>query len=124
MTEQAVVQVLAAHSPEVRELAMKTRALVREVIPRAVEEVDTRAGLVGFTFVPGTYRGLVVAVFPQRTYVNLMFAKGVELLALDAGGLLEGTGKQARHVKVRSADRLADPALRALIEAAAARTAG
>jgi hypothetical protein len=35
---------------------------------------------------------------------------------------LEGTGKVARHIKVRSADVLARPGVQAMIVAAAART--
>jgi hypothetical protein len=38
-----------------------------------------------------------VAIAPQKSYVNLMFSKGVELLDLDSTHLLEGTGKKARH---------------------------
>lgn len=39
----------------------------------------------------------------------------------DPAGLLEGTGKNMRHVKIRSAEQFAErrAALRALIEAAA-----
>lgn len=51
-----------------------------------------------------------------------MFSKGVELVELDDAGLLEGTGKKARHITVRSAERLDEPGVRALREAAAART--
>jgi len=54
--------------------------------------------------------------------VTIIFSKGVELAALDSTGLLEGTGKVARHVKVHDEQRLKDPAVQALIEAAAART--
>jgi hypothetical protein len=92
------------------------------VIPDAVEEIDPADRLVGFTFIPGTIKGLIVAITLQKTYVNLMFSKGVELLPLDAAGLLEGTGKLARHIKVRSAATLEQPAVRTLIEQAADRT--
>lgn len=39
-----------------------------------------------------------------------------------ADGLLEGTGKVARHIKIRTPERLDEPGVRRLIEAAAART--
>jgi hypothetical protein len=113
---------LAEYSPEVREMALQLRDLVRQLIPDAVEEVDLKDRLLGFTFQPGTYRGLILAIAPQRSYVNVMFSKGMELLAIDSAGLLEGTGKVARHVRVRTEDRVRDPALRALIQAAAERT--
>jgi len=75
--------------------------------------------LLGYSFRPGTYKGLILAVTPHQRHVNLVFAKGVELTQHDSGGLLEGTGKVARHVKIRSADRLEEPAVRALIARAA-----
>lgn len=117
-----MTQLLAPYDPAVRDLATKARALVREVVPDAVEEVDTAGKLIGFTFLPGTYKGLILAIALQRAYVNLMFSKGVELMELDSQGLLEGTGKAARHIKVSSPQRLEEPAVRALIRAAAART--
>jgi len=36
----------------------------------------------------------------------------------DPAGLLEGTGELMRHVKIRSADALKNPALRQLLEVA------
>ena len=121
-TQEAFATLLAQYSPPLRELAVEARALVRDVVPDAQEEVDGKDRLVGFTFLPGTYRGLFAALALQKSYVNLIFSKGVELMALDPEGLLEGTGKAARHVKNRSEDDLRRPALRKLLEAAAART--
>ena len=118
----AVTELFAPYPPEVRELAVRARALMRELLPDAAEEIDTKPPLLGYTYRPGTYKGLILALMPQKSYVNVVFSKGVELLELDSAGLLEGTGKVARHVKVRDADRLDHPGLRALVTAAAART--
>lgn len=106
----------------VRETAKALRALVREVLPAASEELDPSAKLIAYTFLPGTYKGLVVAIAPQRKRVNLLIARGAELAEADLGGLLEGTGKKARHVKVADPAQAADPRLRALVEQAASRT--
>jgi hypothetical protein len=113
---------LAPFDPGVRELALEVRALVAEVVPDAAEELDPSAKLIGFTFIPGTYKGLFVAVAPQRAWVNLMFSRGAELVALDDAGLLEGTGKRARHIKFHDRARLAEPGVRALVAEAARRT--
>jgi hypothetical protein len=51
-----------------------------------------------------------------------MFSTGVEVEKLDTAGLLEGTGKRARHVKVRTLEDLKRPGLSTLLRAAAART--
>jgi hypothetical protein len=106
----------------VRELVMQVRALVREVVPDAEEELDHSARLLGMTFQPGTYKGLIVAVAPHKAHVNLMFSRGVELLELDSAGLLEGTGKRARHIRFTDVGRLTDPGVRELVRAAAERT--
>lgn len=49
-------------------------------------------------------------------HVNVGFFKGAELA--DPAGLLEGTGKSMRHVKLRPDEPVDDAALQALIEAA------
>jgi hypothetical protein len=121
-TTDELQQLLAGFSPAVQDLTMRTRAVVREVVPDATEEVDPPDKLLGYSFIPGTIKGLVTAITLQKTYVNLMFSKGVELLELDASGLLEGTGKRARHIKVRTPDVLDDPQVRVLLDAAARRT--
>ena len=121
-SDQAFAELVSGSSPEVRDLAARARALIRSAIPDAVEEVDPPDRLIGFTFAPGTIKGLIVAITLQRTYVNIMFSKGVELMALDPDGLLEGTGKRARHIKVRSAEQLDQPQVRNLIVAAAEAT--
>jgi hypothetical protein len=55
-------------------------------------------------------------VLPHTSWVNLGFFKGAELT--DPAGLLEGTGAQLRHVKVRTLDAAEDQAPGDLIEAA------
>lgn len=120
--EKAFAELMAPYSSDVQELARKTRELVREVIPDAREEVDFSAHMLVATFIPGTYKGAIVTIMLQKSYVNIMFAKGVELMEVDETGLLEGTGKKARHIKVRDGERIKEPAVRALIKEAAKRT--
>jgi hypothetical protein len=51
-----------------------------------------------------------------RWHVNIGFFHGADLP--DPSGMLEGSGKDMRHVKVRPGDPIAAPALTALIRAA------
>jgi len=51
-----------------------------------------------------------------RAHVNVGFFLGAELP--DPAGLLQGSGRQMRHVKLRPGEDFDDAALRALIEAA------
>ncbi|SRR6266851_8438608 len=117
-------KLLEPYSPEVRKLTRQARALVSELAPDAVQEIDWSAKMIGFNFIPGTYKGLILTVSPQREYVNIIFATGVAMLndGLDDRGLLEGTGKYARHIKVRSEDILNYPTTRKLIAEAVKRT--
>jgi hypothetical protein len=120
--EPAVGELLESCPPHVRALALQARDAIRAAVPDATEEVDASARLIGYTFAPGTYKGLVAAIALQRDYVNIMFSRGAELADTDASGLLEGTGKRARHVKVRTSAVLDDPGLTTLLTTAAART--
>ena len=59
-------------------------------------------------------RDLLFAIAPHRQHVNLQFADGA--LLPDPGSLMEGTGKRIRHVKCRTPEDAARPALRALVD--------
>lgn len=120
--DKAIAQLIAPYSPEVQQLTKALRELGRKVIPDALEEIDTTAKLLVFTFIPGTYKGAILAIAPQKSYVNIIFSKGVELQQVDSKGLLEGTGKLARHIKIRRPEQVEDPAVRVLIKEAVART--
>ena len=120
MTDAAWAALLRDASPEVRELAEATSDLMHEVLPDAAQEVDQPARLLAFTYAPGTYKGLVAAVALHKNHVNIMLSDGAELALADSSGLLAGTGKKARHIKVTSVETVKDPRVRDLIKAAAA----
>jgi hypothetical protein len=111
-----VERLLAAREPRIADLARRLCALVLEVHPGAVVTVD--GGDIGFGSGTG-YKGLVFVVAPHSRHVNLGIAGGVGLP--DPAGLMEGTGKVHRHVKIRETGDLARPALQELMVAALAR---
>jgi hypothetical protein len=106
---------LAAYNPDVRDLAWKVRTLILDVMPAALEQLDPSANLIGYG-VDRTYKGLICGITLHKAHVNLMFARGTELP--DPQGLLTGTGKRARHIKIQRAAEVDVPAVRALLEAA------
>jgi hypothetical protein len=108
---------MAVYSPEVRALAEKARRLILSVMPSAIEQVDPPSKIIAYGF-DRTYAGLVCAIAPHTAHVNLMFSRGAVLP--DPAGLLEGTGKRARHVKLKTLADLDNPAVRAFLETAAA----
>ena len=112
-----VAILLEPHSPTVREVFMALRHLVREVMPDAVEQLDLPDRLLAFGFgPPGGVRmsGFAVGLIPHTAHVNVQLADGAFLP--DPESIVEGTGKRIRHVKCRSLDDVARPALRVLLE--------
>jgi hypothetical protein len=113
---------LEGRSPAVREVFLALRELVRALMPDATEQVDLPDRLLAFGFgPPGGVRikGLAVAMIPHTAHVNVQLADGADLD--DPAGIVEGTGKRIRHVKCRSLDDVARPAMRRLLEQQAAR---
>ena len=122
MPTDALLRLLEPQSPIVREVFLALRALTREVMPDAAEQVDLPDRLLAFGFgPPGGVRmkGLAVALIPHGAHVNLQLADGAALD--DPTGIVEGTGKRIRHVKCRSLDDVARPAVRRLLGDQAAR---
>ena len=70
----------------------------------------------GFSYTGGV-RGIFVNLAAYKDHVTLVFAYGVRLD--DPDGRLSGGGRQVRHVRLRSAADLADPAIVALVRQAA-----
>ena len=110
--------VLDKMSPEVRALAQQLRALIKEVMPQATEKTHLGWGTIAYA-AGGKMRDVVVALLPQRTYLNLEFGDGVDLP--DPAHRLEGSGKRLRHVKIRGDDDVHHPDVRVLLETAARR---
>jgi hypothetical protein len=114
---------LQSRSQAVRDLFMKVREMVREELPDVTEQVaPTQNNAMygsgqGMKRVEGRTVGQVCYIAPFNTHVNLGFFNGAELP--DPDGLLEGTGKLLRHVKIRSEADLERPSVRALVRAAA-----
>ena len=114
-------EVLARHSPEVRAAAHAMLGLLLEELPDAVVRFDRGNGLLAI----GTGSGmgdLLFALIPHAGWLNLQLADGA--LLPDPDGLIEGTGKRIRHVKIRSAEAAGSPAVRAAVRAEVAARAG
>jgi hypothetical protein len=109
-----VEKFLADFSPEVAELARELRALIFELVPQVQEQVDKPAGLLGYGYA-NTYKNTICVLIPQQDRVNFGLPRGTELP--DPKKMLEGTGKKARHVKVRDLTTARSKALRDLLQA-------
>lgn len=110
-----VEEFLAPSSPTVRELAMKTRELVRSTLPGSYEGVHPgRNSIIYGT--SGKMVDWICYIAPFKSRINLGFLYGTKLS--DPEGLLEGTGKLLRHVKISRVEEIEKPAIKALLVAA------
>lgn len=97
---------LANHTPEVQAAARALEAVIREELPDVLVHYDQGNGLLAFGR-SMRMRDLLFALIPHAGWVNLQLADGALLPNPD--GLIEGTGKKIRHIKVRSAAFARDP---------------
>ncbi len=112
--EADFAKILDGNSPEVIATAHAVRAAVKAAMPDVVEQIDFGNGLLAIGR-SRAMRDLLFAIIPHRSHVNLQLADGVDLPNPD--GAIEGTGKRIRHVKVRSVEAAASPAVRAAVDA-------
>ena len=112
----SVTALLRLYSPEVREIAVALRATIHGVAPGAVEQVYMGWKTVGYSW-SGGMKGAFCAIAPHKGHVNAQLWYGNQLK--DPKGLLEGTGKMGRHVKLRSKTDAGAAALKALLKQAA-----
>ena len=111
-------ELMADTAAPMRPIAGRLRELVLSVHPESVEVVRLGDRAATFGVGPKKMSEAYAYVLPYQEWVNLGFFRGVALP--DPMSLLEGTGAQMRHVKVRTVDAVEEPAIRALIEAALA----
>lgn len=107
-------ELLAGHTPEVQAAARALEALVRSELPDAVIQFDPGNGLLAIGR-STQMRDLLFALIPHAGWVNLQLADGALLPNPD--GLIEGTGKRIRHVKVRALSASAEPHIREIVHA-------
>ena len=106
---------LDACKPEVRALALKLRELVRDVLPDTYEIVNSSYKTITYSAGP-SMSDEICFIAPLTSNVNLGFPYGTKLP--DPDGLLKGTGKLLRHIKLEAVDDIELPAIRAILIAA------
>jgi hypothetical protein len=107
-------ELLSRTSPEMAAVARELRAVVAAALPDGTEQVDfgNRLLAIGRSM---KMRDLLFAIIPHSAHVNLQLADGIDLPNPD--GLIEGTGKRIRHIKVRSVEAARSAPVRAAIDA-------
>lgn len=108
-------EVVSGSSEELNKIAIRLRELIAAIYPGAVEVPWPRQGIVGYGVGPKKMSEHFCYIGIYQDHVNLGFYHGADLP--DPAGLLQGTGKKLRHVKLREAASVERPAIRQLIEA-------
>jgi hypothetical protein len=111
-------ELLDKFAPEVQAIALTAREHILDLIPEAQEKVYLGYNAVNYGLSAGM-KGAFVSLVLHRAHVNLQFSQGAHLP--DPGGLLEGTGKSMRHVKLREVDTVRKDEVSELIKIAAER---
>ncbi len=101
-----------------RASAEAIRALVRRLDPEVVEVVWPHQGTVGWGVGPRKMSEHYAYLAVHPLHVNLGFYRGASLP--DPAGLLTGTGKAMRHIKIDGPADVQRPELTALLTAARA----
>lgn len=109
---------VSGHDPKIEQIARGLRDLILGLDPSAVEVVRLGDHAASFGLGPKKMSEAYAYIMPKKGYVNLGFYNGSALA--NPAGLIEGTGKRLRHVKVYSREEVSQPELRRLIEAARA----
>ena len=114
----AVSALLAGYSAEVQALTRQARALVLKTLPAVTEQADPADKLLAYSVGP-KMKDVVCVLMPLKAGVNLGLPNGVDLP--DPAGLLQGTGKRHRHVRLTAPADIERPEVLALLRASAAR---
>lgn len=110
-------QFLAGFPPAIADLAQRLRRLVAQAVPSATEAVYPGWRLIGYRIKVGRRDAYFGFVAPFVDRVLLGFEYGT--LLSDPHRLLEGDGKQVRHITIRRARDIRPKAVASLIAEAA-----
>ncbi len=114
---QALRKFLEPYDREVRDLALKLRALVIEEMAPCYENIYDAYSAVAIAYSTSERlsHGIChIAVYAK--HVNLGFNDGAHLS--DPKKILDGTGKSIRHITIRSTEDLARPEIRSYLRRA------
>jgi hypothetical protein len=112
-----LIRFLRRFNPAIRELALEARELVLRVLAPSNESIlDVYVLAMNYGF-SERMKDQVVYVGVYAKHINLGFYWGAQMD--DPEDVLEGSGKQLRHIKIRSQADLGNPVIRDYLRRAA-----
>lgn len=104
-------------TPEnLRPIVAELKKVILEIDPNACEVVRLGDRAATYGVGPKKMKEGYTYVLPHKSWVNLGFYQGA--LLNDTHGLLEGTGKKLRHIKIHSTEQATDSSIKELIKVA------
>jgi hypothetical protein len=97
---------LSSYNDEMATLARDLRNMILDIVPDMNESIKWKNLFY-------EKNGFIFAIVIHRNHVNLEFARGNELF--DPHGILEGSGKKIRHVKIHNKTEINSEKLKNLI---------
>lgn len=110
-------EVATMGSPEGGEIAKALRTIILEIMPDVTEVCWNRQKIASYGVGPHKQSEHFCYIGMHPRHVNLGLYYGTELQ--DPHGMLEGSGKLLRHIKIHSLSDARSPRIRAMIEQAA-----
>ena len=98
----------------VKAITDQLRQLILDVYPDAIELPWPKQHIASYGVGPKKMTEHFCYIGVQRNYVNLGFYYGAQLS--DPEQLLEGTGNNLRHIKIKTVDDVDRPSIRQMIE--------
>lgn len=105
--------IIEDYSDEVQELMVACRKLIYDTLPEVVECPWLVQKIIGYGTGPKKMTEHFSWLKPNKKHVTFGFNYGAELP--DPSSILEGTGKQFRHVKIRKLEDLNNKALKDML---------
>jgi hypothetical protein len=109
---QAFAKLIGRYSTDVQATAEASRKTIFAIKPDALEDVDEKAGVIGYGNGPG-YAGMLCTLILSKKGVKLGLVGSASWP--DPHGLLQGTGKVHRYLPLSSPHSLTDPQARELL---------
>jgi len=110
-----LVEALRRFEPDVQSVFIAARSRVLDVVGPCHEMIFPIRKILSvlYSTTEKRMKDNICLLVVYHDHVNLLFPRGVDLK--DPKGLLEGSGKAMRHVKLRTAEDIDTPGIRQLI---------
>ena len=97
-------ELLELSTPTLRPVMLGLRHMVLEMDPKVCEVVRLGDRAATYGIGPKKMSQGYCDIMPHKNWINLGFFQGAHLL--DSAALLEGSGKNMRHVKIRTLEEV------------------